>query len=73
MTKVDFLFERPNILSKIQLVKLANKIKRKPTFEDKPSPKLVKNSQRDKGGTINRHTTYPPLRITVRSHNVEIY
>ena len=36
MTKVDFLFERANILSKKPARKIGQKIKRKPTFEDKP-------------------------------------
>ena len=44
-TKVDFLFERANILSKKPARKIGQKIKKKPTFEDKPWPKLVKNSQ----------------------------
>ena len=43
-TKVDFLFERANILSKKPARKIGQKIKKKPTFEDKPGPKLVKNS-----------------------------
>ena len=43
-TKVDFLFERANILSKKPARKIGQKIKKKPTFEDKPWPKLVKNS-----------------------------
>ena len=35
-TKVDFLFERANILLKKQARKIGQKIKKKPTFEDKP-------------------------------------
>ena len=36
-TKVDFLFERVNILSKKPARKIGKKkIKKKPTFEDKP-------------------------------------
>ena len=35
-TKVDFLFERANILSKKPARKIGSKIKKKPTFRDKP-------------------------------------
>ena len=35
-TKVDFLFERANILSKKPAHKIGQKIKKKPTFEHKP-------------------------------------
>ena len=35
-TKVDFLFERANILSKKPARKIGQKIKKKQTFEDKP-------------------------------------
>ena len=35
-TKVDFLFERANILSKRPAGKIGSKIRRKPTFLDKP-------------------------------------
>ena len=43
-TKVDFLLEKANILSKKPAHKIGQKIKKKQTFEDKPCPKLVKNS-----------------------------
>ena len=35
-TKVNFLFERANILLKKPARKIGQKIKKKPTFEDKP-------------------------------------
>ena len=35
-TKVDFLFERANILSKKPAHKIRQKIKKKPTLGDKP-------------------------------------
>ena len=35
-TKVDFFFERANILSKKPARKIGYNIKKKPTFEDKP-------------------------------------
>ena len=41
---VDFLFERANILSKKPARKICSKIKKKPTFWDKPWRKSVKIS-----------------------------
>ena len=35
-TKMGFLFERANILSKKPARKIGKKIEKKPTFEDKP-------------------------------------
>ena len=61
-TKADFLFERANILSKQSAVKIGSNIKKKPTFWDKPWPKLVKLATFwNRSGTINPHITYPPL------------
>ena len=61
---MNFLFERANILSKKPARKIGQKIKKKPTFQHKPWPKLVKiTTFWDKGGTIDPHITYPPLVI----------
>ena len=61
-TKVSFLFERANILSKSQLITIAQKLREGQLLETN----LVQIRNKlatfwDKGGTISPHVTYPPL------------
>ena len=61
-TKVDFLFLRADIWCRKPGRTICSKIKKKPTFWDKPWPKLVKKATFwDSGGTINVHIIYLPL------------
>ena len=68
-TKVDFSFERANILSKKPARKIGRKIRKKPTFEDKPWPKLVKNSH-FLGQRWDRRSPYHLSTLKKAFHNV---
>ena len=58
-TKVDFLFERTNILSKEPTRKSVSKIQKKNTFLNKPRPELVNISHffEERWDNINPHIT----------------